>query len=125
MPGQNLTRLEATKRSATVHTRSYDVVLDLTHGETVFRSTTTVRFTATPGASTFIDLIAPTVRSITLNGRALDPTEVYEDSRIALMDLTADNELIVDAGCVYMLSGGGLLRFTVPGFGESYLYSQF
>ena len=36
MPGQNLTRLEATDRSATVHTRSYDVTLDLTRGETVF-----------------------------------------------------------------------------------------
>ena len=125
MPGQNLTRLEATKRSATVHTRSYDVVLDLTHGETVFRSTTTVRFTATPGASTFIDLIAPTVHSITLNGRVLDPTEVYEDSRIALMDLTADNELIVDADCAYMHTGEGLHRFTDPADGETYLYSQF
>ena len=125
MPGQNLTRLEATKRSATVHTRSYDVVLDLTRGETLFRSTTTVRFTATPGASTFIDLIAPTVRSITLNGRALDPTEVYEDSRIALMDLTVDNELIVDADCAYMHTGEGLHRFTDPADGETYLYSQF
>ena len=125
MPGQNLTHLEATKRSATVHTRSYDVVLDLTRGETLFRSTTTVRFTATPGASTFIDLIAPTVRSITLNGRALDPTEVYEDSRIALMDLTADNELIVDADCAYMHTGEGLHRFTDPADGETYLYSQF
>ena len=125
MPGQNLTRLEATKRSATVHTRSYDVVLDLTHGETVFRSTTTVRFTATPGASTFIDLIAPTVHSITLNGRALDPTEVYEDSRIALMDLAADNELVVDADCAYMHTGEGLHRFTDPADGETYLYSQF
>ena len=125
MPGQNLTRLEATKRSATVHTRSYDVVLDLTRGETLFRSTTTVRFTATPGASTFIDLIAPTVRSITLNGRALDPTEVYEDSRIALMDLTTDNELIVDADCAYMHTGEGLHRFTDPADGETYLYSQF
>ena len=125
MPGQNLTHLEATKRSATVHTRSYDVVLDLTHGETVFRSTTTVRFTATPGASTFIDLIAPTVHSITLNGRALDPTEVYEDSRIALMDLAADNELVVDADCAYMHTGEGLHRFTDPADGETYLYSQF
>ena len=125
MPGQNLTRPEATKRSATVHTRSYDVVLDLTHGETVFRSTTTVRFTATPGASTFIDLIASTVHSITLNGRALDPTEVYEDSRIALMDLAADNELVVDADCAYMHTGEGLHRFTDPADGETYLYSQF
>ena len=41
------------------HQAIYDVILDLTRGETVFGSTTTVRFTATPGSSTFIDLVAP------------------------------------------------------------------
>ncbi|WP_455189174.1 aminopeptidase N [Actinomyces naeslundii] len=125
MPGQNLTRLEATDRSATVHTRSYDVTLDLTRGETVFGSSTTVRFTSTPGSSTFIDLIAPVVRSISLNGRALDPAEVYADSRITLTGLAADNELVVVADCAYMHTGEGLHRFTDPADGETYLYSQF
>ena len=125
MPGQNLTRLEATDRSATVHTRSYDVTLDLTRGETVFGSSTTVRFTSTPGSSTFIDLIAPVVHSISLNGRALDPAEVYADSRITLTGLAADNELVVIADCAYMHTGEGLHRFTDPADGETYLYSQF
>jgi len=125
MPGQNLTRLEATDRSATVHTRSYDVTLDLTRGETVFGSSTTVRFTSTPGSSTFIDLIAPVVHSISLNGRALDPAEVYADSRITLTRLAADNELVVVADCAYMHTGEGLHRFTDPADGETYLYSQF
>ena len=125
MPGQNLTRLEATDRSATVHTRSYDVTLDLTRGETVFGSSTTVRFTSTQGSSTFIDLIAPVVHSISLNGRALDPAEVYADSRITLMGLAADNELVVVADCAYMHTGEGLHRFTDPADGETYLYSQF
>ena len=125
MPGQNLTRLEAADRSATVHTRSYDVTLDLTRGETVFGSSTTVRFTSTPGSSTFIDLIAPVVRSISLNGHALDPAEVYADSRITLTGLAADNELVVIADCAYMHTGEGLHRFTDPADGETYLYSQF
>ena len=125
MPGQNLTRLEATDRSATVHTRSYDVTLDLTRGETVFGSSTTVRFTSTQGSSTFIDLIAPVVHSISLNGRALDPAEVYADSRITLTGLAADNELVVVADCAYMHTGEGLHRFTDPADGETYLYSQF
>ena len=125
MPGQNLTRLEAADRSATVHTRSYDVTLDLTRGETVFGSSTTVRFTSTPGSSTFIDLIAPVVHSISLNGRALDPAEVYADSRITLTGLAADNELVVVADCAYMHTGEGLHRFTDPADGETYLYSQF
>ena len=125
MLGQNLTRLEAAELSATVRTQSYDVVLDLTRGETVFGSTTTARFTAAPGSSTFIDLVAPTVHSITLNGLPLDPAEVYEDSRIALKDLAADNELVVTADCAYMHTGEGLHRFTDPADGETYLYSQF
>ena len=125
MPGQNLTRLEAADRSATVHTQSYDVILDLTRGETVFGSSTTVRFTSTPGSSTFIDLIAPVVHSISLNGRALDPAEVYADSRITLTGLAADNELVVVADCAYMHTGEGLHRFTDPADGETYLYSQF
>ncbi|WP_448752236.1 aminopeptidase N [Actinomyces naeslundii] len=125
MPGQNLTRLEAADRSATVHTRSYDVTLDLTRGETVFGSSTTVRFTSAPGSSTFIDLIAPVVHSISLNGRALDPAEVYADSRITLTGLAADNELVVVADCAYMHTGEGLHHFTDPADGETYLYSQF
>ena len=105
MPGQNLTRLEAAERSTTVRTQTYDVVLDLTRGETVFGSSTTVRFSATPGSSTFIDLIASTVHSISLNGHALDPAEVYADSRITLTELAADNELVVVADCAYMHTG--------------------
>ena len=123
MPGQNLTRLEAAERSTTVRTQTYDVVLDLTRGETVFGSSTTVRFSATPGSSTFIDLIASTVHSISLNGHALDPAEVYADSRITLTELAADNELVVVADCAYMHTGEGLHRFTDPADGETYLYS--
>ena len=125
MPGQNLTRVEAAERAALVRTGSYDVTLDLTTGEDTFRSTTTARFSATPGASTFIDLIAPAVHEITLNGRRLDPAQVYADSRIALTDLEQDNELTVVADCAYMHTGEGLHRFTDPAAGATYLYTQF
>ena len=125
MPGQNLTRVEAAERAGIVATRDYDVVLDLTTGEDVFRSTTTAHFTATEGASTFIDLVAPTVHEITLNGRSLDPAEVYTDSRIALDGLAAENELRVVADCAYMHTGEGLHRFTDPADDKTYLYTQF
>ena len=125
MPGQNLTRVEAAERAALVRTGSYDVTLDLTSGEDTFRSTTTARFSATPGASTFIDLIAPAVHEITLNGRRLDPAQVYADSRIALTGLEQDNELTVVADCAYMHTGEGLHRFTDPADGATYLYTQF
>ena len=97
MPGENLTRIEAQERRAIVDTHEYDVQLDLTRGDEVFSSRTVVRFAATEGASTFIDLIARTVHSVTLNGRSLDPATVFADSRIALDDLAATNELVVEA----------------------------
>ncbi|MFE5408747.1 aminopeptidase N [Microbacterium sp. NPDC056569] len=125
MPGENLTRIEAQERRAIVDTQSYEVALDLTKGAEVFGSRSVVRFTATPGAATFIDLIAREVREITLNGRSIDPAAVFADSRIALDDLAADNELVIDADCLYTNTGEGLHRFVDPVDGEVYLYSQF
>ncbi|MEQ6898299.1 aminopeptidase N [Microbacterium sp. KR10-403] len=125
MPGENLTRIEAQERRAVVETQEYDVVLDLTTGPEVFRSTSTVRFSAAEGASTFIDLIARDVHAITLNGRSLDPAAVFADSRIALEGLAAQNELVVDADCLYTNTGEGLHRFVDPVDDEVYLYSQF
>jgi aminopeptidase N len=125
VPGENLTRIEAQERRAVVETHSYDVDLDLTRGAEVFGSRTLVRFGGTPGASTFIDLIAREVREITLNGRSIDPATAFADSRIALDDLEAENELIVDADCLYTNTGEGLHRFVDPVDGEVYLYSQF
>jgi len=125
MPGTNLTRAEAEARAAIVSTETYAVELDLTTSEETFRSTTTVRFSATPGASTFIDLIAPAVHSITLNGVDLDPAENFVDSRITLPQLQGTNELTVVADCAYMNTGEGLHRFVDPEDGEVYLYSQF
>ena len=125
MPGENLTRIEAQERRAIVDTHEYDVHLDLTRGDEVFGSVTTVRFAATEGASTFIDLIARTVNSVTLNGRTIDPAAAFADSRIALDGLEATNELVVDADCEYTNTGEGLHRFVDPVDGEVYLYSQF
>ena len=120
VPGENLTRIEAQKRRAIVETQSYDIALDLTRGPEVFGSRTVVRFGATEGASTFIDLIARDVREITLNGDAVE-VSAFADSRIALEGLRAQNELIVDADCLYTNTGEGLHRFVDPVDGEVYL----
>ena len=124
MPGENLTRIEAQERRAIVDTHSYEVALDLTKGDEVFGSRTVVRFSATEGADTFIDLIARDVLSITLNGRDVPVTE-FADSRIALSGLERENELVVEADCLYTNTGEGLHRFVDPVDGEVYLYSQF
>jgi aminopeptidase N len=125
VPGENLTRVEAQERAALLAVSSYDVVLDLTQGAETFRSTTTVRFDATPGASTFIDAITRTVHSVTLNGRPLDVAAVNDGVRIRLDDLAEQNVLEVDADAEYTNTGEGLHRFVDPVDGEVYLYSQF
>ncbi|MCW4459717.1 aminopeptidase N [Microbacterium sp. MPKO10] len=124
MPGENLTRDEARTRRTLVQTHSYAIDLDLTTGPDVFRSVTTIRFSAEAGASTFVDALTETVHAITLNGTELD-TAVADGVRIALDDLQADNVLVVDADMRYTNTGEGLHRFVDPVDGEVYLYSQF
>ncbi|MGI4896120.1 MAG: aminopeptidase N [Janthinobacterium lividum] len=125
MPGENLTREEARARAALVQVDHYDVDLDLTTGPETFRSITTVRFQATTGSSTFIDLISATVHEITLNGRSLDVSSVDDGVRIQLEGLAGENELHVVADCRYVNTGEGLHRFVDPVDEEVYLYSQF
>ncbi|WP_041542375.1 aminopeptidase N [Catenulispora acidiphila] len=130
MRGTNLAREEARDRAALVDVQSYDVRLDWSGAPdpqaATYQSETVVLFTArTPGASTFIDLVAPNVRAITLNGREVDPAEAFQDSRIALTELREHNELRVVADCAYMNTGEGLHRMIDPVDGEAYLYTQF
>ena len=124
MPGENLTRIEAQERKALVEVETYDIELDLTTGERTFRSVTTVRFTATAGASTFIDAITDEVHSVVLNGSELGP-EVADGARIRLDGLAPVNELVVVADFAYTNTGEGLHRFVDPVDGEVYLYTQF
>ncbi len=120
----NLTRDEARERARLLEIESYRIDLDLTGGETTFRSRTTVTFrAATPGASTFIDLTAPEIREITLNGSQVG-SENLTGHRITLDGLAAANELTVVADCAYSRTGEGLHRFTDPADKGVYLYSD-
>ncbi|NMO37761.1 aminopeptidase N [Streptomyces sp. GMY01] len=134
MPGENLTREEARERAALLSVDGYEVSLDVRSavggpegdGPRTFRSVTTIRFRCNePGASSFADLVAPSVTAVSLNGRDLDPGEVFDGSRILLEDLAADNELVVDAQCAYSRTGEGMHRFVDPEDGEVYLYTQY
>lgn len=126
MPGSNLTRIEAEERKTIVEAPiHYHVDLDLTVGAKTFGSHTLICFNAKPGSSTFLDLIADEVGAVTLNGRELDPAEVFADDRIELKDLQEKNEVVVDAKCRYSNTGEGLHRSVDPSDGNVYLYSQF
>jgi len=128
VPGTNLTREEARERARLLTVDSYEIELDLSGAQQggTFRSSTTVRFSAAEAAASFIDLVAPTVHEITLNGERLDPARVFADSRIALPALAAGpNELRVVADCAYTNTGEGLHRFVDPVDQQAYLYTQF
>src|SRR5215831_12867693 len=122
--GSNLTRDEARERARLLDVESYRVELDLAGVDESFGSVTTVSFRCTsPGASTFIDLSAPAVREITLNGARVGP-DSFDGDRITLDGLAERNELRVAADCAYSRSGEGLHRFTDPADGGVYMYSD-
>ncbi|MFD6993462.1 aminopeptidase N [Streptomyces sp. NPDC059943] len=129
MPGTNLTREEAQQRARLLTVDSYEIDLDLSGAQEggTYRSVTTVRFeSADAGAETFIDLVAPAVHEVVLNGKALDVAAVFRDSRIALPHLRQGaNELTVTADCEYTNTGEGLHRFVDPVDQQAYLYTQF
>ncbi|MFI9504968.1 aminopeptidase N [Nocardia sp. NPDC052566] len=130
MSAPNLTREQAIERAQTVQVENYAIHLDLTDGagkpgEHTFLSRTTVSFTGTPGASTFIDIVAKGVRSATLNGAAVDIAGYDEEKGITLTGLGERNLLVVEADCEYSHTGEGLHRFVDPTDDSVYLYTQF
>jgi aminopeptidase N len=129
VPGTNLTREEAQQRAELLTVDSYEIDLDISGAQDggTFRSTTTVRFDAARGGvGSFIDLVAPAVHEVQLNGEPLDPAEVFADSRIALPGLLEGrNVLRVVADCAYTNTGEGLHRFVDPVDQQAYLYTQF
>lgn len=121
----DLTRAEAEERAALIGSPAYDVTLDLTGDDGRFRSETLVRFTATPGASTFIESTTAELHEVTLNGAALDAASASDGYRIRLDGLSAENELRVVSTRDYTNTGEGLHRFVDPVDGEAYLYTEF
>ncbi|MBB5957674.1 aminopeptidase N [Saccharothrix tamanrassetensis] len=131
MAAPNLTRDQAQQRAALLEVDSYRIELDLTDGggkpgSDTFRSTTTVVFRSrTPGASSWVDIVAAIVHRAVLNGVELDVSGYREEDGLPLPDLAEVNELTVEADCRYMNTGEGLHRFVDPVDGGVYLYSQF
>src|SRR6266516_2272514 len=120
----NLTRDEARDRAGLLDVISYQVELDLTAGEETFPSVSTVLFRCSrPGAASFINLTAPAVGEIILNGEPVG-IDAFDGDRIALAPLAAENELRVVAHCAYSRSGEGMHRFADPVDGGVYLYTD-
>ena len=120
----SLTRSEALLRSQLVSVTRMQVDLDLDQGEERFHSRTTIRFDCSePGATTFLDVKPVELRSLTLNGRAVDVAGL-RDGRIVLTGLAAQNVLEAEAVMSYSRDGQGLHRAVDPADGEHYVYGH-
>src|ERR1700712_853328 len=98
----NLTREEAAERARLLRVTSYDVDLDLTTSGSTFRSRSVGRFACMePGASTVLELTAPTVHALRVNGSDVDVAGVFDGHRIRLTDLAESNEVEVVADSAY------------------------
>ncbi|WP_428963997.1 aminopeptidase N [Micromonospora fluostatini] len=119
----SLTRVEATARGELITVTSYQVDLDLTGGAERFRSRVTIRFRATPGAETFVEVKPATLLAVRLDDDDLDPGALV-DNRYPLTGLRAENTLVVEAEMAYSNTGEGMHRFVDPADGETYLYAM-
>ena len=126
MQTAEITQQETSERAQLLRVDSYDVQLDLTGSGDVFGSVSLIRFDcAQPGAASYADLIAETVRDITLNGTPIDPATAYAEGRITLPNLAEHNELRVAADCAYSSDGSGLHRTVDSADGKVYTFTQF
>jgi aminopeptidase N len=120
----SLARIEAAERAELITVSNYELSFDLPEKSGVFRSDSTVTFTAAePGASTFIDIRAVSVDALELNGVALNPASV-RDGRLPLTGLQRENTLRARAQMRYSSDGEGLHRHVDPADGRTYLYAM-
>ncbi|MGO1972322.1 MAG: aminopeptidase N [Propionibacteriaceae bacterium] len=124
----SLLRTEAHERAELITVAGTHLRLDLTGADvaatTSFTSTSTITFRCSrPGAGTFVDFKGESLAEATLNGVAVDPAG-WQDGRIPLTDLRAENELVITATMTYSDDGEGLHRHVDPADGQAYLYAM-
>ncbi len=122
----SLTRVEAEERAALIEVQRYDIDVDLRDmlEGADFHAVSRVRFSCrTPGSSTFVDA-ALTVRSVTLNGRAVGEDQISA-GRIRLDDLADDNLLVVESVQTETSAGEWVHRSVDPSDKEIYVWTSF
>ncbi|MDX3230914.1 aminopeptidase N [Streptomyces sp. ME19-01-6] len=124
-----LTRDEAQTRARLIEVHRYTLDLDLTRGDEIFGSTTTIRFSARQSdVDTFAELSPAALHRVVLDGQELpldDADDVIADGRLPLTGLAeGEHELRVETDMSYSRTGEGMHRFTDPADGETYLYTM-
>ena len=124
---ENLTRAEAKERASFLKTSKYEVKLDLTKGPKTFLTQSTIYVHSEAEKETFVDLIAPEIISLKLNGEEIaNPADHFDGARVQIPALKkGENVIEIKALGAYMNTGEGLHRFVDPVDEEVYLYSQF
>ncbi|MEI6407708.1 MAG: aminopeptidase N, partial [Actinomycetes bacterium] len=124
MPGKNISRIEAQERASHLTVHGYEVLLDLTKGETTYYSKTIVEFSSNLiGYDTFIDSVGKKVISAVLNDQPVD-VDNYDGESIFLHGLQAENKLIIEMEGLYSATGEGLQRSVDPADNQVYMYTQ-
>ena len=121
----SLTQEEARERAALLDVQRYDLEFDLTglaEGDTLL-STSTITFSATEGASTFLDCLGE-VEEAVLNGTPL-PSGPLPDGRLPLPGLASENVLVVRSVQRRTDEGQGVNRTLDPSDGEVYVWMSF
>ena len=124
MSRNNLTWDEARERAELISDVRYRVGLDLTEDDG-FRSEAVVTFrSANDDAETFIDLTAPELLELTVNGERRNPADAFDGNRVRLDGLKQENEVRVVARCAYNRTEVGMHHFVDPVDGNVYVHTH-
>ncbi|MCZ4497760.1 MAG: Membrane alanyl aminopeptidase Metallo peptidase family [Marmoricola sp.] len=118
---RSLQREEAQARSELLDVTSYDVTLDLRDEET-FASLTAIKLVSR-GGTTFLDLKARSVQSVTLDDAEL-PLGAWDGGRYPLVLPAGEHLLEVRATMSFRNDGEGLHRSVDPADGRAYVYQM-
>ena len=119
----SLTVDEARARADLLAIDSYDIDLDLTRGDKVFRSRSEIAFRANHDGETFVDVRSLDLISVRLDDDALDPGGLV-DGRLSLRLSAGEHRLVIEADMAYSHDGEGLHRSVDPADGLAYVYAM-
>ncbi len=120
-----LNQNDAAERAARVQQAEYEIVLDLSAGQSTYRADVTLRFAASGSGPLFLDFRGKSIESLEVNGSAVEPD--WTGYRLTLPDwaLGHDNVVRVVYENDYDTTGDGFHRFVDPEDGEEYVYTNF
>jgi aminopeptidase N len=119
----SLTVDEARARADLLSIASYDVDLDLTRGDKVFRSRSEIAFRAARDGETFVDVRPVDLLSVRLDDQPVDPAGLA-DGRLPLRLTAGEHRLVIEADMAYSHDGEGLHRSVDPADDLSYVYAM-